>query len=263
MQAPLTGGATFDRIRCRMRLLSSSVSSCPVVLAAACGSSGSRIYGSLNGESPSEILALTTTAISVNGSSFHFVDQSRVGSKTTTLAGDDTAAGSYQVLSGSGAALEVVQQSGQEPVRAGCGGGDRRGALGLSPVGDGQRRQVDLPPAGQTPLQVRWRERSIPQKELNIFVPMAPYTIQAPRGLPRPHRRRGGSGRARIISGERHRPRRHDLCSHQAPVHAGRGDPHLRQRVEQRRGSRRLQSLGPEVQPRRPDRRRCLSSLAG
>lgn len=82
----------------------------PCCLVAACGSSGPSA-GSLSGESPLEILALTTTAITANGFSFHFIDVSDVGAKTTTLTGTDTAAGSEQTLSGAVPALTVERRS--------------------------------------------------------------------------------------------------------------------------------------------------------
>src|SRR5580704_792138 len=82
----------------------------PCCLLAACGGSGPNA-GSLSGESPQEILALTTTAITVTDFSFHFVDVSSVGSRTTTLTGDDTAAGATQTLTGDVPSLTVDRRT--------------------------------------------------------------------------------------------------------------------------------------------------------
>jgi len=153
----------------------------PCCLAAACGSSGPD-YGSLQGDTPSEVLALTTTAISTDGSSFHFVDQSRVGSKTTTLTGDDTAAGSYQVLSGSGAALEVEQRADKSLFVRGAAGA-LVGALGLSPTAAAASagKWISLQPADTPYTSVAGALD--PQKELDVFVPTPPYTLKAPRAF--------------------------------------------------------------------------------
>jgi len=151
----------------------------PCCLAAACGSSGPN-FGSLSGQSPQEILTLTTTAITAAGFSFHFIDQSRVGSKTTTLTGDDTAAGSDQVLSGSSSALEVLGRAdGSLFVRGAAGA--LHDALGFSPATAGANagKWIALRP-GDSPYSAV-KAALNPQTELNIFVPVSPYSLQAPR----------------------------------------------------------------------------------
>jgi len=176
----------------RFSLLAGLVAPC--CLAAACGNS-SPSFGSLNGESPQEILALTTTAITANGFSFHFVDESRVGSKTTTLVGDDTAAGADQTLSGSAPALEAERRSdGNVYVRGATAA--LESALGLAPATAlaNAGRWIALQ-SGDAPYGAVTAALA-PKQELNTFVPEAPYTIEAPRQF---HGRTvvGVSGRAR------------------------------------------------------------------
>ncbi|HEY7946682.1 MAG TPA: hypothetical protein VID75_03340 [Acidimicrobiales bacterium] len=151
----------------------------PCCLAAACGSAGPN-FGSLNGKTASEVLALTTTAISTERFSFHFVDQSRVGTKTTTLTGEDTAAGSYQVLSGSGSALEVEQRADKSLYVRGAAGG-LEGALGLSTTAAAADagKWISLQPADSPYKAVA--AALDPHQELYAFVPTAPYTLESPR----------------------------------------------------------------------------------
>jgi hypothetical protein len=161
----------------RLTLLAGLVAPC--LLAAACGSSGPG-FGSLNGESPTEILALTTTAITADGFSFHFVDVSRVGAKTTTLTGTDTAAGSDQTLSGSTPSLEVEQRAdGSVFVRGAATA--LQAALGLtsSTATSNAGKWISLQP-GDTPYQTVTAALG-PKQELDEFVPIAPFTLDAPR----------------------------------------------------------------------------------
>jgi hypothetical protein len=72
---------------------------------AGCGSSSP--LGSLAGDSPSSVLAMATHAIAEAGSSFHFVDRTRVGTRTVTVFGDDSPAGAQEVLTGSAPNLQV------------------------------------------------------------------------------------------------------------------------------------------------------------
>jgi hypothetical protein len=151
----------------------------PCCLAAACGSTGPGT-GSLSGKSPGEVLALATKAATADGFSFHFVDESRVGSKTTTLIGDDTKAGADQALSGSGSPLEVERTAdGNLYVR---GAADAlEGALGLSATIAGAHagawislQKADAPySAVAATLE--------PQKEFDPFVPASPLHLEAPR----------------------------------------------------------------------------------
>jgi hypothetical protein len=151
----------------------------PCFVAAACGSSGPS-SGSLSGESPQEILRLTTTAITADNFSFHFIDQSRVGSKTTTLVGDDTAAGSDQVLSGTGAALAVERRSDGTIFIRGAASA-LESALSLSPTAAAAHAGVwiSLQPSDAPYTTVLTALG--PQQEINTFVPTSPYTLSSPR----------------------------------------------------------------------------------
>jgi hypothetical protein len=178
----------------------------PCCLASACGTSGPG-FGSLQGESPQEILALTTTAITANGFSFHFVDQSRVGSKTTTLSGDDTQAGSDQSLSGSGSALEVVRRAdGSVFVRGAAGA--LVGALGLSQTTAGTYAGKWITVLSGDPPYGALVAALDPEKELDAFVPTAPYTLEGPRpfhhltvvGVSGPARASAANGQAHVAT---------------------------------------------------------------
>jgi hypothetical protein len=175
----------------------------PCCLVAACGSagsgSGSLSSGSLSGESALEILALTTTAITANGFSFHFIDVSRVGLKTTTLTGTDTAAGSEQTLSGSVPALTVERRSdGTVFVRGAAEA--LQSALGLSQTTatSNAGKWIELQ-SGDTPYSAVTAALG-PKQELDAFVPVAPYVLDAPQHY---HGRTvvGVSGKARASAG--------------------------------------------------------------
>jgi hypothetical protein len=175
----------------------------PCCLLAACSSSGTNTgslsAGSLSGNTPPEILALTTTAITATGFSFHFIDESRVGSMTTTLTGDDTAAGADQTLSGSAAALTVERQTDGHVFVKGAPSA-LQSALGLSAVTAGTEagKWISLSsgdrPYGQVTAALD------PQQELNTFVPTSPFTVEKPRRF---HGRTvvGVTGKARSSAG--------------------------------------------------------------
>lgn len=151
----------------------------PCCLAAACGSSGPGL-GSLSGDSPTQILDLTTTAITADGFSFHFIDESRVGSKTTTLVGDDTAAGSDQVLSGTGSALAVERQTNATIFVRGAAGA-LRSALGLSATSAVAHagEWISLQP-GDAPYSNVLAALN-PEDELDTYIPTSPYVLGTPR----------------------------------------------------------------------------------
>lgn len=151
----------------------------PCCLLTACGSSGPDL-GSLQGDTPQEILALATTSITAKASSFHFIDQTRLGKKTTTLSGDDTDTGADQTLSGSGGALEVV--------RTADGTLFVRGAAGALVTALSLPQATATAKAGQwISLQSGDAPYSVvavaldPAKELNSFMPTAPLQLESPR----------------------------------------------------------------------------------
>jgi len=112
--------------------------------------------------------------------SFHFVDQSRSGSKTTTLIGDDTTTGSIQSLSGAAAALAVVRTAGGTIYVKGSSPA-LQSALGLSSV-------TALTVAGKW-LSLEASDQPYqsvaaaldPQKEIDSFTPAQPFTESNPR----------------------------------------------------------------------------------
>jgi hypothetical protein len=175
----------------------------PCCLVAACGSSGPSA-GSLSGESPLEILALTTTAITANGFSFHFVDVSSVGSRTTTLTGDDTAAGATQTLTGDVPSLTVERRTDGSVFVLGQAEA-LQNALGLSQatattqVGKWIELQASDAPYSAVTAALN------PKNELDTFVPAAPFTLQAPRAF---HGRTvvgvSGTARASAANGKGH-----------------------------------------------------------
>jgi hypothetical protein len=149
----------------------------------------------LAGESAQEILALTTTAITANGFSFHFIDESRVGSKTTTLTGDDTAAGADQTLSGSVPALTVERRTDGSVFVKGAAAA-LESALGLSqPTADANTGKWITLQSGDIPYGAVTAALA-PKDELDTFVPVAPYVLDTPREF---HGRTvvGVSGKAR------------------------------------------------------------------
>jgi hypothetical protein len=153
----------------------------PCCLVAACGSSGPS-SGSLSGKSPRKILALTTTAITAADSSFHFVDESRVGSKTTTLTGDDTATGATQSLTGDVAALTVERRADGSVFVEGAAEA-LQNALGLSQATATAQagKWIELQ-SGDAPYSAVTAALA-PKNELNTFVPLAPLTLGAPRSF--------------------------------------------------------------------------------
>jgi hypothetical protein len=175
----------------------------PCCLLAACGGSGPSA-GSLSGESPQEILALTTTAITVTDFSFHFVDVSSVGSRTTTLTGDDTAAGATQTLTGDVPSLTVDRRTdGSVFVRGQAEA--LQSALGLSQATAAtnagkwiELQSSDAPYSAVTAALA-------PKNELDTFVPVAPFTVDAPRSY---HGRTvvgvSGTARASAANGKGH-----------------------------------------------------------
>ena len=127
----------------------------PCCLAAACGSSGPD-FGSLKGETANQVLALTTTAISVNGFSFHFVDQSHVG-----LEDDDPDRGRHSGrLRSDTVRIRIAARCRPHGVRSRLRPGISRCAPERPrPVEDGGRRatagRLDLPPVDRRPLRLR------------------------------------------------------------------------------------------------------------
>jgi hypothetical protein len=163
----------------RFSLAAVVVASC--LLLAGCGNSGSgSSFGSLKGETPTEILALTTTAITTNGFSFHFIDQSTVGTRSSTLSGDDTAAGSDQTLSGSVSALTVERRSdGRVYVEGAAPALESSLGLSAATATANAGKWISLQP-GDTPYQAVTAALA-PKAELDAFIPLAPYTLVAPR----------------------------------------------------------------------------------
>jgi hypothetical protein len=127
-----------------------------------------------------EILALTTTAITANGFSFHFVDVSSVGSTTTTLTGEDTAAGATQTLTGDVPSLTVDRRSDGSVFVQGQPDA-LQSALGLSQsiastqAGKWIELQSSDPPYSAVTAALD------PKNELDTFIPVAPFTLQSPR----------------------------------------------------------------------------------
>jgi hypothetical protein len=72
-------------------------------LAAACGGSSA---GALSGKSPSQVLALAQQAATQEGA-FHFVDQTKAGKDTETLAGDVSNPNGQELLTNLNGSLEV------------------------------------------------------------------------------------------------------------------------------------------------------------
>jgi hypothetical protein len=153
----------------------------PCCLVAACGSSGPTA-GSLSGKSAHEILSLTDAAIKTSDSSFHFVDESQVGSKTTTLTGDDTAAGATQTLSGDVSALTVERRANGTVFVRGAAEA-LQNALGLSPATATAQagKWIELR-SGDAPYSAVTAALA-PKNELDSFVPVAPFTLGAPRSF--------------------------------------------------------------------------------
>jgi hypothetical protein len=152
------------------------------VLATACSSNPSPDLGALKGKTAATVLSLSQAAVTATASSFHFADETRVGSHVTTLSGYDTNDGADQILGGAAPSLEVL--------RTAAGGIFVRGAatalqaslnLSAAVAAAHTNSWISLVP-GDAPY-VTVANTLDPGQELNSFIPAAPLHLEGPRKL--------------------------------------------------------------------------------
>lgn len=153
----------------------------PCVLAAACGSSSTGPgTGTLTGKDATEVLALAQAAMTAANQSFHFVDETKQGSSTVTLIGDDTSGGAHQTVEGSISALEVLRTaSGGLYVRGASVALERALGLSTTVAAANAGKWISLQPddAPYTTVAVALD----PQKEIESYIPTAPLQLEKPR----------------------------------------------------------------------------------
>jgi hypothetical protein len=150
----------------------------PCFVAGACGGASDGA-GSLSGHTPPQVLNLATRAMAAQKSSFHFVDESRVGSQIIYLRGYDTGSGAEQLVSGAAPELEVERTAaGRLFVRGEAAALEDSLNLSKATAALYTNRWISLQRTDSPYASVA--SALEPRQEINSYLPVANLTLHGP-----------------------------------------------------------------------------------